>query len=107
MEIAAGESRHLFRVVRARPGDEVTLLDGKGGVYGAVIAPGPGSRAEVISVEHAERAVSVDIAIPVIKAGRMDYAVEKCAELGVRQYLQIGKLADLGFRPLSRCDRSA
>ncbi len=98
-----GESRHLFKVVRARPGDDVTLLDGEGSTYRAVISTGgtigglkKGSSvtAEVITVEKADPAFIVDIAMPLIKSHRMDYAIEKCAEMGVRSIIPF------------RCERS-
>jgi 16S rRNA (uracil1498-N3)-methyltransferase len=96
--LGEGESRHLFKVVRARPGDEVTLLDGNGGIYRSVIRTGgtiggvrKGSdvTAEITSVERAEPGCPVDIALPIIKSGRMDLAVEKCAEIGVRRIIPI------------------
>jgi 16S rRNA (uracil1498-N3)-methyltransferase len=96
VSVGKDEAHHLFRVVRARPGDEVTLLDGKGGIYRAVIRSGgaigglrKGSdvTAEILSVERAEPLYAVDIAIPMIKMNRMDFAVEKCAEIGVRRII--------------------
>jgi 16S rRNA (uracil1498-N3)-methyltransferase len=96
VSLGEGESRHLFKVVRAQPGDEVTLLDGEGGSYRAVILTGgtigglkkgAGVMAEIISVTKAGPAFAVDIAMPVIKPHRMDFAIEKCAELGVRRII--------------------
>jgi 16S rRNA (uracil1498-N3)-methyltransferase len=101
--LGEGESRHLFKVVRARPGDEVTLLDGEGGRYRAVIKKGgmigglkKGSKvtAEIISFEKTGAAFIVDIAMPLIKSHRMDFAIEKCAEMGVRRIIPF------------RCERS-
>ncbi len=101
--LCEGESRHLFSVVRAKPGDEVTLLDGDGGSYRAVIRTGgtigglkKGARvnAEILSVTKAGPAFAVDIAMPLIKSHRMDFAIEKCAELGVRRIVPF------------RCERS-
>ncbi len=96
VSLGEGESRHLFKVVRAKPGDEVTLLDGKGGSYRAVIMTGgsigglkkgAGVTAEIISVTKTGPAFAVDIAMPLIKSHRMDFAIEKCAELGVRSII--------------------
>lgn len=103
VSLGEGESRHLFKVVRARPGDEVTLLDGEGGRYGAVIKTGgmigglkksSQVTAEITSVEKTGPAFIVDIAMPLIKSHRMDYAIEKCAEMGVRRIIPF------------RCERS-
>jgi len=96
--LGEGEARHLLKVVRAKPGDEVTLLDGDGGKYRSVIRTGgtigglkkgPDVTAEILSAVHAGAACSVDIAAPLIKSGRMDMAVEKCAEIGVRRIIPI------------------
>lgn len=35
--LTAGEEEHLFRVLRARPGDRVGVMDGRGGVSDAVV----------------------------------------------------------------------
>ncbi len=92
--LGEGESRHLFEVVRAKPGDEVTLLDGEGGRYRAVIRTGgtigglkrgSGVTAGIVSAIQAGPVCTVDIAVPLIKSHRMDFAVEKCAEIGVRR----------------------
>ena len=103
VSLGEGESRHLFKVVRARPGDDVTLLDGEGGTYRAVIRTGgtigglkKGSvvTAEIMAVERADPAFVIDIAMPLIKSHRMDFAIEKCAEMGVRRIIPF------------RCERS-
>ncbi len=96
VSLGEGESRHLLKVVRAKSGDEVTLLDGEGGSYRAVIRTGgmigglkkgSGVTAEIISVTKAGPAFAVDIAMPMIKSHRMVFAIEKCAELGVRRII--------------------
>lgn len=96
VSLGEGEARHLFKVVRARPGDEVTLLDGEGGRYGAVIKTGgmvgglkksSQVTAEITAVEKTGPAFIVDIAMPLIKSHRMDFAIEKCAEMGVRRII--------------------
>ena len=103
VSLGEGESRHLFNVVRAKHGDEVTLLDGEGGSYRAVIRTGgtigglkkgAGVTADIISVTKAGPSVTVDIAMPMIKSHRMVFAIEKCAELGVRRIIPF------------RCERS-
>jgi 16S rRNA (uracil1498-N3)-methyltransferase len=73
-------------VSRARVGDVVKLLDGRGGTYEARVSRiGPREAAlDVISYSKAIEPPPVDIAIGIIKAPRFDLAVEKCTELGVR-----------------------
>ena len=94
--LGEGEARHLFKVVRAKQGDEVTLLDGEGGMYKAMIRTGgtigglkksSEVTAEIVAEMQAGPVFTVDIAVPLIKSHRMDIAVEKCAEIGVRRII--------------------
>lgn len=87
----SGESRHLLAAVRARPGDEVVLLDGEGGRYEAIIRSTDSAAAavEVVHAAVAAQPAPVDLVIAVTKAHRMDFAVEKCAELGVRRIIPL------------------
>jgi 16S rRNA (uracil1498-N3)-methyltransferase len=92
VELIGDESIHLFKVMRARPGEEVSLLDGSGGTYRAVIRSA--SAVEITEVSRTGPPPPVDMAIPLLKAGRMEFAVEKCAELGIRRIIPF------------RCERS-
>jgi 16S rRNA (uracil1498-N3)-methyltransferase len=85
------ESHHLRDVVRARPGDEVVLLDGEGGRYEATVrsTDGSGAAVEVLHAAVMPQPPQVDLAIAVTKAHRMDIAVEKCAELGIRRIIPL------------------
>jgi len=78
------EFHHLVRVVRAKVGQELTLLDGSGGVYSArVRSIGPSeARLEILETSRAERPPMIDLALPALKAQRLDLAVEKCTEIG-------------------------
>jgi 16S rRNA (uracil1498-N3)-methyltransferase len=78
------EFHHLTRVIRAKVGQELSLLDGSGGVYSArVKSIGPSeARLEILEVSRAERPSSIDLALPALKAPRLDIAVEKCTEVG-------------------------
>lgn len=87
----AAESRHLLAAVRARPGEAVVLLDGEGGRYEALIrSTEPCAAAvEIVSCAVTPRPAQVDLVIAVTRAPRMDLAVEKCAELGVRRIIPL------------------
>jgi 16S rRNA (uracil1498-N3)-methyltransferase len=79
------EFHHLVRVVRAKPGCEITLLDGSGGVHAAVVTA-IGTDEAVLAIRSTSQAdppPSIDIAIAALKAPRLDLAVEKCTEIGV------------------------
>ena len=70
-------------------GDEVTLLDGVGGLYSARVESIGADEAhlEVIEVSNAGAPPQVDLALPAIKAQRLDLAVEKCTEIGFNELL--------------------
>jgi len=86
------EHRHLGRVLRARPGDPVTLFDGVGGEVEARVARI--GRAETELELGARRAtvaspapVTLLTAIP--RGALMDFLVQKTAELGVARLVPI------------------
>jgi len=87
--LAGSELHHCVGVSRARVGDVVKLLDGRGGTYEARLARIGAREAvlEVISFSKAIEPPPVDIAIGIIKTPRFDLAVEKCTELGVRMLI--------------------
>ena len=79
-------SRHLSRVLRMRGGEPVTLFNGEGGEYRAVIrsAERDAVRVRIEAFDPAERESSLRIGLAqVISAGeRMDLTVQKAVELG-------------------------
>jgi 16S rRNA (uracil1498-N3)-methyltransferase len=92
IRLGGDEGRHLARVLRARPGDEVELFDGLGRA----------ARAEVVTVERdavvlavgepvparePSREVTLCSAIP--KGKRMDWLVEKATEAGVARIVPL------------------
>ncbi len=80
-------AHHVLRVLRLREGAAVTLFDGTGGEYGGEVARA-GPRAVAVRVlEHRaierESPLAVTLVQGLAAADRMDYAVQKAAELGV------------------------
>jgi 16S rRNA (uracil1498-N3)-methyltransferase len=86
------EHRHLSRVLRARAGETLTLFDGAGGEV----------EAEVVRVERAETelrlgtrrvvagpAVAITLLSAVPRGPRMDFLVQKTAELGVARIVPV------------------
>jgi len=85
--------RHLARVLRARPGDKVTLFDGRGGE----------ADAEVLSVERDQTTLSLgarrQVAAPagprvvllqsLARGEKMDFIIQKTTELGVHEIVPI------------------
>jgi 16S rRNA (uracil1498-N3)-methyltransferase len=86
LTITGPDHRHLGRVLRARPGDPVTLFDGAGGeVEARVVRVG---RAETELELGARRAAVAPIApitllTAIPRGALMDFLVQKTVELGV------------------------
>jgi 16S rRNA (uracil1498-N3)-methyltransferase len=90
--ITGPEHRHLGRVLRARPGDPVTLFDGAGGEVDARVARVGRAETELeLGVRRAAVALPAPItlltAIP--RGALMDFLVQKTAELGVARLIPI------------------
>jgi 16S rRNA (uracil1498-N3)-methyltransferase len=86
LALPAGAARHV-QVLRLQPGDALTLFDGRGGEYEAVVEHM--GRSEVRVTVGAHRAVeceaplAVHLAVGMPANERMDWLVEKATELGV------------------------
>lgn len=78
---------HLSRVLRLRAGDALTLFDGRGGEYAAVISAvgKPDVAVEVGAWRDVERepALDVHLAQGVSAGERMDFTLQKAVELGI------------------------
>ena len=86
LALPPGAARHA-QVLRLQPGAPVTLFDGRGGEYEAVVERMGRSDVQVqvgahLAVER-EPAVAVHLALAVPANERMDWLVEKAGELGV------------------------
>lgn len=91
--LAGDEARHLARVLRAKPGDTVTLFDGRGGAWTARVAAVGRDRVD-LDVGDAlppnpppRAAVTIAVALP--KGDRQKWLVEKLAELGVESLVPL------------------
>ena len=86
LDLPPGAARHV-QVLRLQPGMEVTLFDGRGGEWQAVIERMGRSDVQVRLGEHQaierEAAVAVHLAVGLPANERMDWLVEKATELGV------------------------
>lgn len=85
--ITGDDAHHIFRVLRMQKGDALSLCDGEGAEYDAVIESfyegsvvcRVGARRE----SDAESPVQVTLFQCLPKAGKMETIVQKCTELGV------------------------
>ncbi len=85
-ELSAQTAHHLVRVLRAQPGDELVLFNGRGGQWHARVETVEKKRVSVVplafSPEDRTPPVAVTVALPLIKGERMDVALQKATELG-------------------------
>ncbi|MEJ8835630.1 16S rRNA (uracil(1498)-N(3))-methyltransferase [Ramlibacter sp. AN1133] len=84
--LPAGAARHV-QVLRLQPGAPLTLFDGRGGEYEAVVEHMGRSEVRVEVGAHraveCEAGVAVHLAVGMPANERMDWLVEKATELGV------------------------
>ena len=85
--ITGDDAHHISRVLRMKAGDALSLCDGAGNEYDAVIASvSPEAVACAVGERHASEAespVRVTLFQCLPKAGKMELIVQKCTELGV------------------------
>src|SRR5882672_7363671 len=100
-ELAAGHTvalpenaaRHLVQVLRLRPGDGFIAFNGRGGEFEATIESA--GKREVVARVGAFRSVdresplAVTLAQCISKSERMDYTVQKAAELGASEIVPL------------------
>jgi 16S rRNA (uracil1498-N3)-methyltransferase len=84
------ESKHCIRVLRLEKGDEITLVDGRGGFYVAAIADANPKRCAVTVVKSEQnyglRNFAVQVAIaPTKNIERIEWFLEKATEIGINR----------------------
>jgi len=87
------EARHLQTVLRVKPGDPVTLFDGRGHTRVASVAASDKHGLDLTAVgapqTHARPACAITLFACVSKGKRMDWTVEKAVELGVARIVPV------------------
>lgn len=80
-------SHHIARVLRAKIGDELTLFNGEGDEYGAIIIniDKKGVEVEVTKLieRNVESPINICLAQGIARGEKMDFIVQKAVELGV------------------------
>jgi 16S rRNA (uracil1498-N3)-methyltransferase len=107
--IAGNQAEHLIRVLRAQAGMEFDLVAG-GHVWHAVIAGiADGTvRFNLIAEVEADPALPVTLLLSIYKFDRMEWAIEKCTELGVARIVPVAARrteAHLATAALKRWER--
>ncbi len=87
--VSGGELEHMRRVLRLRPGDQVTLFDDQGWEHEGMIRAYTDEIGEVEIFRsfrpERESPVEITLAQALGKGEKMDWVVEKATELGVRR----------------------
>ncbi len=81
LSLATDDAHHLFRVLRLREGEPVTVGDGRGCWRSSTVAGDALSPVADIVVESADASLTIATAIP--KGDRAEWMVQKLTELGV------------------------
>ena len=88
-QLSEEESKHAVRVLRLGVGDEVALVDGRGGLYTAAIAEANPKRCQLRISQHTyvvPRSYFTHVAVaPTKNLDRMEWFVEKAVEVGVER----------------------
>ena len=91
--LPAAPSAHLLRVLRLRPGSELTLFNGRGGEYAATLVDTgkAGARVAVGAHDPVERESPLRLTLlqGVARGERMDFIVQKATELGVQRIVPL------------------
>ena len=88
IELDRAEASHLFKILRARPGDVVGLLDGKGTLGDAVVtADRRLTVQDVRKIERPARKLHLYLAPP--RRQKMDQILREATELGVYRIIPI------------------
>lgn len=110
--VADADVHHLFRVLRLRNGEVVTLCDGRGGWAPFVVAGTSLAPAGDLVQEAPPRPCRIAAAIP--KGDRLDWMVQKLTEIGVTEIALVHFArsvvrweADRGQRQMERLGRIA
>jgi len=87
------ESHHVVSVLRLKENDQLTLTDGQGTIYKAILneAHKKAVKGKILNkkfIKH-ERNYKVHLALPLIKNSRFKIALEKSVELGVDELTPI------------------
>jgi 16S rRNA (uracil1498-N3)-methyltransferase len=123
LSIRGEELHHLSKVLRKRIGETIIVVDGKEHAYKAAIDSISKSSAECKILEtfrhFNEPDIELKLAVALLKnPSRLDFLVEKCTELGVREFIpmktdrtivskvHVERLQKIALAAMTQCGRS-
>ncbi|MDH3592175.1 MAG: 16S rRNA (uracil(1498)-N(3))-methyltransferase [Planctomycetota bacterium] len=109
IDLSTEEGRHLTRVLRLRPGDEVEVFDGLGGVARGEVLECEGET-RVRLIRHAQAPCVPEFRLTLALCGlrpeRFEWAVQKATELGVAAFRPVSsRRTERGGVRASRLER--
>src|SRR5215470_7338608 len=91
--LSPDETHHLARVLRLRPGDQVSVFNGLGAEYSCTVAHLSGNHATLEIIEQltdeVESPLQLTLAQALAKGEKFDFIVQKATELGIRRIVPI------------------
>jgi 16S rRNA (uracil1498-N3)-methyltransferase len=91
--LSGAEAHHLLHVMRAAPGSQVTLFDGTGWEFEAVVQRTGRAEVELAIVSRQqidrEAAIALTLGVTLPKGERQKWLVEKATELGVARLVPL------------------
>jgi len=112
--LTGDEHRHVARVLRARPGDALTLFDGAGLEIDATVVSVDARQAELALGTRRElataAAVAVTLLVAVPRGERLEWIIQKTTELGVERIVPLvtaRSVARPDTRPTARWEKIA
>lgn len=87
------EAHHIINVLRKKPGEIITIIDGLGHVYKCEITNTENKilKTKIIRLleENNEPATALTLAIALTKKDKFELIIEKCTELGVTKFIPL------------------
>jgi len=88
MDLSQANHRHAVQVLRLKKDDNLILFNGRGGEYQASIIDTDKRQSQVLIEKHIqidrESSLELTLILANIKPDKMDYAIQKAVELGVK-----------------------
>lgn len=84
------QASHLIRVLRAQPGTEYDIVAGDRVWHGVIAGiSGDAVRFNLIAEVQADPALPITLLLSIFKFDRLEWAIEKCTELGIERVVPV------------------